>query len=71
MRLMPDTLLTTGEVGVILGKSAKTIGRMADAGKIPVAHVLPGPNGPRLFLRSDVDALLTPSPAGSAPKGTQ
>ena len=69
---MPDdTLLTTGEVGIMLGKSAKTISRMADAGKIPIAHTLSGPKGARLFRRSDVDALLTPSPAGSAPKGSQ
>lgn len=32
---------------------------MAEAGKLPVATKLPGPNGPHLFRRADVEALLS------------
>lgn len=53
-----DELLTTAQVGHLLGKSVRTIQRMAEAGELQVAHQLPGPNGPRLFRRSDVDAAL-------------
>ncbi len=50
-------LLTSFEAGLILGKSARTIQRMADRGEIAVAQKLPGPNGAFLFRQSDVDAL--------------
>lgn len=55
---MPDDLLTSPQAGTLLGKSARTIQRMADAGDLPVAQKLPGPNGAYLFRRSDVEALL-------------
>lgn len=58
-----DELLTSTEVGGLLGCSGRTIQRRADAGEIPVAHKLPGPNGAYLFRRSDVDALLAPEAA--------
>lgn len=53
-------LLTSPEAGQILGKSARTVQRLADAGALPVAQKLPGPNGAYLFRRSDVEALLEP-----------
>lgn len=51
-------LVTSPQAANILGKSARTIQRMADDGTLPVAQKLPGPNGAYLFRRSDVAALL-------------
>lgn len=51
-----DTLLTSPQAGLILGCSARTVQRMADAGGLPIAQKLPGPNGAYLFRRSDVEA---------------
>lgn len=51
------TLLTTTDAGRILGKSARTVQRMAEAGEIPIAQKLPGPNGAYLFDPADVDTL--------------
>lgn len=52
-RVATPLLLTSTEAGRVLGKSARTIQRMADAGQLPVAQKLPGPNGAYLF-RADV-----------------
>lgn len=53
-----DDLLNSTEAGLLLGKSGKTVLRMADAGLIPVAGRVSGPNGVmRLFRRSDVVAV--------------
>ena len=56
---MPDRapLLTAPEVANLLGKSVRSVHRMATAGTLPVAHKLPGPNGAFLFARADVEAL--------------
>jgi excisionase family DNA binding protein len=51
-----DDLLTSPQAGLILGKSARTVQRMADAGELAYAQKLPGPNGAYLFRRSDVEA---------------
>lgn len=56
-----DELLTSTQAGAILGKSGRTITRMGDAGKLPIAQKLPGPNGAYLFRRSDVEQLLESS----------
>lgn len=53
-----DDLLTSSQAGLILGKSARTVVRLAQAGGLPVAQRLPGPNGALLFRRDDVEALL-------------
>lgn len=58
-----DALLTSTEVGVLLGKSARTVQRMADAGQLTPAQKLPGPNGAYLFRRADVEALTVPQDA--------
>ncbi len=64
---MPHSdLLTTTQAGAILGKSGRTVQRMAEAGTIPVAHQLPGPNGALLFRREDVEALVSPEPETAA-----
>lgn len=53
-----DELLTATQVGSLIGRSGRTVIRMAEAGKIAVAAKLPGPNGAHLFRKSDVDALI-------------
>ena len=58
--------LTSADVGAILGKSQRTVTRMADRGAIPFAQKLPGPNGPYLFTRANVDAYLASRTQGSA-----
>lgn len=57
---MPKTqpLLTSFEAGLLLGKSARTIQRMVDAGKLKPAQKLAGPNGAYLFDRRDIDRLM-------------
>lgn len=62
MRHMPATLLTSPQAGAILGKSARTIQRMADSGDLPYVHKLDGPNGAYLF-DPDVIAALAPAPS--------
>ncbi|MFB9378567.1 helix-turn-helix transcriptional regulator [Kineococcus gynurae] len=51
-------LITSPEVAHLLGKSMRTVQRMADAGELPVAQKLPGPNGARLFRRVEIEALV-------------
>jgi len=52
-----DELLTSTQAGTLLVKSARTVQRMADAGSLPVAQKLPGPNGAYLFRRKDIERL--------------
>lgn len=42
-------MLTSAQAGQLLGKSAKTVIRMAERGDLQVAQKLPGPNGAYLF----------------------
>jgi hypothetical protein len=53
-----DELLTATQVGNLIGRSGRTVIRMAEAGKLTVAAKLPGPNGAHLFRRADIDAWL-------------
>lgn len=48
-------LITSFEAGLLLGKSARTVQRMA-GDDLPIAQKLPGPNGAYLFRRRDVEA---------------
>ena len=59
----PDELLTATQVGNLIGRSGRTVIRMAEAGKLAVAVKLPGPNGAHLFRKTDVDAFLKASAA--------
>ena len=52
-----DELLTSTQAGLILGKSGRTVVRMAQKGLIKPATQLPGVNGALLFRRSDVERL--------------
>lgn len=42
-------MLTSPQCGALLGKSAKTVIRMAERGDLPFVQKLPGPNGAYLF----------------------
>ena len=53
-----DELLTATQVGNLIGRSGRTVIRMAEAGKLDVAAKLPGPNGAHLFRKTDVDVLI-------------
>ena len=52
-------LITSPEAAQILGKSIRTIQRLAELGELPYAQKLPGPNGAYLFRRSDIEALAS------------
>lgn len=56
MRPVPTDLVTSPQAAQILGVSARTVQRMADADEnpLPVAQKLPGKNGAYLFRRADV-----------------
>jgi len=53
-----DDLLTTGEVAPMLGKSARTVSRLALTGALPYAERIQAARGIYLFRRSDVIAYL-------------
>ena len=53
---MPE-LLTSVQVAARLGKSARTIHRMVQAGVLRPVQKLPGPNGAFLFRPEDVERL--------------
>jgi excisionase family DNA binding protein len=57
VRQSDNDLLTSTQAGQILGKSSRTVLRLAEAGALPIATKLPGPNGHFLFKRSDIEAL--------------
>lgn len=63
---MTDDLLTSTQAGAILGRSARTVQRLAESGALTPAQKLPGPNGAYLFRRADVEALLAPEPTEAA-----
>lgn len=54
----PDELLTATQVGTMVGRSGRTVIRMAECGDIPIAAKLPGPNGAHLFRRADAERLV-------------
>lgn len=53
-----ELYLSSGEVGVLIGKSARTVSRLAQLGELPHAGRLAAANGLYLFRRSDVDQYL-------------
>lgn len=62
----PDELLTSGQSGALLGRSYRTVIRLAETGELPIAQKLPGPNGAYLFRRADVEALADKRAEASA-----
>lgn len=62
-----DEPLTAAESGTILGVSARTVIRRAEAGELPYIRKLPGPNGDYLFRRAVVErAAAEQAKAGAA-----
>lgn len=55
---LADELLSSAEASALLGKTPRTVTRMAKAGILPVAHKLPGSTGALLFRRADVERLV-------------
>ncbi len=59
-------LLTSSQAATVLGKSLRTIQRMAEAGELEIATKLPGPNGAYLFDEAEIirvfDAQLEEEP---------
>jgi predicted site-specific integrase-resolvase len=49
-----DGPITSAEVGVILGVSARTVQRFAMDGELAYIRKLPGPNGDYLFDETEV-----------------
>ena len=56
MQDVPD-LVGAREAADILGCSIATVHRHEAEGRLPVAHKVEGLRGPKLFRRSDVEAL--------------
>ena len=52
-------LLTSPEVGALLGRSSRTVHRLVEAGELKPAMKLSGPNGAYLFRAEDVQRLLS------------
>jgi hypothetical protein len=48
--------ITSAEAGVIVGKSARTVQRLAADGELSYIRKLPGPNGDYLFDRAVVES---------------
>ena len=61
-------LVTSPEAGQLLGNSARTVQRMADAGDLPYRQKLPGPNGAYLFDRAVIEAKAAEYAASSSEK---
>ena len=55
---MSSELFTATKVGSKIGKSARTVSRLAQAGKIPFTTKLEGDLGAYLFSQADIDAYL-------------
>ena len=53
----PPVLLTSVQVGALLGKSQRTVQRLAESGVLSYAQKIPGPNGAYLFREADVRAF--------------
>lgn len=62
----PSEMLVSSQVGAMLGKSPRTVARLAEQGEIPYASKLPGPNGAYLFRRGDIEALAAERAKASA-----
>lgn len=55
---VPDTdFLTTRQAADLIGCSVATVHRYEADGELPLAHKVDGLRGPKLFRRSDVEAL--------------
>jgi excisionase family DNA binding protein len=55
----PTEYLTTRKAADLLGCSVATVHRLEADGKLPVAMKVDGLRGPKMFRRTDVEALKT------------
>ena len=55
--MAPPDLLATTEAAALIGVERSTLSRWAAAGRISIAHQLPGRNGAILFTRSEVERV--------------
>lgn len=53
---IPD-IITTGEAGRLLGRSARTVQRLIESGQLSTVGKLAGPNGHFLLDRAVVESL--------------
>jgi predicted DNA-binding transcriptional regulator AlpA len=53
-----EPLLTSTQVGALIGCSAKTVIRMAETNRLPIAHRLPGRKGAYLFRLTDIESAM-------------
>lgn len=58
LHMADDDLLTSAQAGLLVNRSARTIRRHAQDGKLPVAQKIGGQNGDHLFRRADVLAAF-------------
>lgn len=56
--MQQSDLITSSQAASVLGKSARTVQRMVEAGSLTAVHKLPGTTGAYLFRRTDVEALI-------------
>lgn len=61
-----NALLTSTQAGLLLGKSARTVQRMAESGELAYAQKLPGPNGAYLFAKDAINDALTAKQTATA-----
>ena len=57
MLVTQDELILATDAGAILGKSARTVSRLAEAGQIPFIQKLAGPRGAYVFRRVDIERI--------------
>lgn len=60
-----NDLISSIEAAELLGVGRSTLTRWVQSGRLTEAMKLPGDTGARLFRRSDVEALLSPTEAAS------
>lgn len=61
-----EQYLTAGEVAQLIGRSARTVSRLAKDGQLPYAQRTTAANGVYLFRRTDVIAYLDRQAAAKA-----
>lgn len=67
---MSESLIGSSEVGVLLGKSTRTVSRMAARGDLPYVRRLPGPLGQYLFDPDRIHQLIRERQAARVSQGT-
>ena len=53
----PPDIITTGEAGLLLNRSARTVQRLIESGELPTFSKLAGPKGHYLLDRAVVEEL--------------